>query len=316
MGNCCGPSEGASAFTAVQLEGQSGCDFFKTELLQFQNKHVSGIGGIASNTVFSAEELSRIAGLLNKAYETIVRGGVALLPTTVGYTLTLTQDGIPSAERVKQRPTKTFGVLGSPEVFKAVHGPVRISTQDFQRMLEQDLPDDLCLAFLRICDGAGGAVKVPERCLDAGGGRTTVSIWMNLGFPTELLGLRLLRERGELLLGTSANISGEGNPTSPPPEQAPGASPAVKAVRAEYSLASVTRQIVEECDLVVPVATGDGLVASNAIKHWTTPDMDSENRWLSAPIFDLDSRSFHREGRMQEQCRQWVEGCGLSVGEQ
>ena len=90
-------------------------------------------------------------------------GGVVLIPTAVGYTLAALERGVPKMDALKGRGAgKPQGVLGCPEVYRAVFG----------REVPGALPPYLCVGFI-----GQSAAPVPASCVSSDG----VGVWLNLG---------------------------------------------------------------------------------------------------------------------------------------
>lgn len=205
------------------------------------------------------DELIPWQRLLLEAHGVLVGGGVLILPTQVGYTMATTAAGVARMKTLKGRPeAKPCGLLGTAEVYAALFGAAP----------EPVVPDDLCLAFLGQPAGRGVAAFVPPTCIGPDG---RVGLWLHLGPVHAHLADRLWQERRQVIVGTSCNKAGEGNPRAD-----------------RYNLAALDPDLCSSVDLAV------------AIPHWDRPELCGEGRWLSAPILDLQSGDFIRHGRDME----------------
>ena len=123
-----------------------------------------------------------------------------------------------------------------------------------------------------ICGFLGKPTTIKEYIPRASlGSKGEVGIWLDNGPVVTYLACRLWKEQKEVIVATSCNIAGEGNATGD-----------------RYSLDRLNSMIREKVDLQVE------------IPHWETPQTDSDGRWLSAPIFNLEEKKFLRRGRDQE----------------
>jgi hypothetical protein len=202
---------------------------------------------------------------LLEAHRALVAGGVLILPTRVGYTMATTAAGVARMKALKGRPGgQPCGVLGTAAIYRALFGAAP----------EPAVPEDLCLAFLG--RPAGGVVQefVPAGCVSMEG---RVGVWLNLGPVHAQLANGLWRE-GLVIVGTSCNRTGEGNPRGD-----------------QYDLAALDGDLRSGVDLVV------------SIPHWDRPQLSEDGRWLSAPILDLQSGQFSRPGRDMERAIAYAE---------
>lgn len=196
--------------------------------------------------------------LLQKAFTVLLEGGVVILPTTVGYTLATTRKGVGAMKTMKGRPDgKPCGILGTSAIFAALTGTV----------LHPPVPADLCLAVLAKPAESLPPGVIPGECIARDG---RIGIWLNLGPIHARLAGHLWRDYGELVIGSSCNRAGEGNP-----------------VGACYSIASIHPDLRSAAHFVLTAP------------HWLEPECDAQGRWLSAPILDLQTGGFQRQGRMQ-----------------
>ena len=78
-------------------------------------------------------------------------------------------------------------------------------------------------------------------------------------------------EGKRLILVTSGNLSGQGNPKC-----------------STFCINAVDKEIRDRVDMVID------------IPHWSDPDLDDSGRWYSAPMFDIDMSAFRRVGKNME----------------
>ncbi|MFN7678941.1 MAG: Sua5/YciO/YrdC/YwlC family protein [Cyanobacteriota bacterium] len=213
-----------------------------------------------------AAELFPWRSQLLEAHRALVAGGVLILPTRVGYTMATTAAGVARMKALKGRPEgQPCGLLGTLAVYGTLFGAAPDPLP----------PEELCLAFLE--HPAGGVVPefVPRACVSQEG---RVGVWLNLGPVHAHLANKLWRERRQVIVGTSCNRAGEGNPRCD-----------------HYSLAALDPNLRSGVDWVV------------AIPHWDTPQLGGDGRWLSAPILDVQSGQFTRPGRDMERANHYAE---------
>lgn len=203
------------------------------------------------------------------AYDALNHGKVLILPTTVGYTLATSAAGIKAMKALKGRPDEQpCGILGIVAIYRALFGRDPLPT----------LPEDLCLAFLGTPIMTPKPVFLPQECIGPSG---QVGIWLNLGPIHTYLATRLWRQKGEVMIGSSFNKSGAGNPRSN----------------------SYSTQVLDP-------ELRNGQCIELAIPHWLEPELSKEGRWLSAPIFDLNHGTFMRQGRDMEKAHAYAAAWG------
>ena len=97
--------------------------------------------------------------------------------------------------------------------------------------------------------------------------------WINIGpiFDTLVERVEEKYEGKRLVLITSGNISGRGNPAS-----------------STFSIDAVDDELLDRVDMTID------------IPHWSDPELDDNGRWYSAPMFDMDSCTFRRVGKHME----------------
>ena len=167
--------------------------------------------------------------LLLEAYGVLVGGGVIIVPTQVGYTMATTAAGVALMKALKGRPeAKPCGLLGTAEVYAALFGEAPAPV----------VPENLCLAFLGHPTGRGVATFVPSACIGPDG---KVGLWLHLGPVHAYLADRLWQERREVIVGTSCNKAGEGNPRAD-----------------RYNLAALDPDLCARVDLAVAIPIGNG----------------------------------------------------------
>ena len=217
------------------------------------------------NEIIEKSQLLHVVSQTCTAWDALTsEKGVIIVPTTVGYTLAALASNATSLSAVKARSTKPFGILGAPCVYTDIFG----SSPPIELMPFQ------CMGFMKKI--STNSAKVPtccyESCNQASQNGTNeaevVGIWLNLGPIAEYLIHRAWTELGEVVIGSSCNMSGNGNPDA-----------------SQFSVEALDANIVS---LVQHTVT---------LKHWGEPELDEHGQWLSAPILSLDSGDFLRNGR-------------------
>lgn len=208
--------------------------------------------------------------MLDRAFDTMKAGGTCIVPTNVGYTI-FAMDGAQQADRldeVKGRASgKPFGICGTDRVFEHIFGYAPPELKD----------DDLMLSFMGKPEMAQAVRRQLEACRTIGPAGE-VAVWINGGYVMTYLADRAIDELGKrILIASSCNDSGEGNPTA-------------KAFSLDALSPAVRSSVDFEIDL----------------PHWSKPEFDNEGRWLSAPIFDLEEHRFFRRGKHMRQAEMVV----------
>jgi tRNA A37 threonylcarbamoyladenosine synthetase subunit TsaC/SUA5/YrdC len=195
---------------------------------------------------------------LRQAHVVLRNLGVLICPTTVGYTLVTAHD-VAGMKSLKGRPeNKPCGILGTADIYRAAYGrdpPIRSDR------------------FVQHIVGYLGQPKqhLPSLSSDVVGPNGEVGIWLDCGPVSEYLARRLWSESQTVLVATSCNKAGDGNPKS-----------------SEYDLSAIDSRIRAKVNFEV------------GISHWESPELDDDGRWLSSPIWDIDNHEFVRTGRNQE----------------
>lgn len=195
---------------------------------------------------------------LMKTYNTLATGDVLILPTAVGFTLVSTELGVEGIYESKGRPYgKPCGIMGTTSIYRTIFGTNPPT----------GLPSNICAAFFsdhKMQDN-NKKFKIPDECI---GNKSTVGVWVNLGPINEYLATRWWNERGEFLIGSSCNKSGEGNPKGK-----------------KFDVSYLDPDIRSNCHQV-------------NIPHFGTPQLSkADGSWLSATILDLNKGTVIREGR-------------------
>lgn len=144
------------------------------------------------------------------AFDTMIEGGVAILPLSVSYAIfSHSAEGVERIYRLKQRPmTKPNGVIGNWDIFREVF-QVSERDRDLVRCLtlDHDLPLSVVAPFNPHHDWLRTVEYGALRRSTKG---QTMDLLMNAGpLHNELAALSL--ERGKPLMGSSANVSSSGS---------------------------------------------------------------------------------------------------------
>lgn len=219
--------------------------------------------GLGEDAIFS------FCDKMLEAYSVLHAGGILISPTPVGYTLITNKVGVKQMKSMKGRlDDKPCAIFGVNEIYKATFGsdpPLKCKISERYNLGHMGRPnvlsetqarDDIVPAF------------VPE---DAIGPKGEVGIWLQNGPVVDYLATRLWSECRDVVLATSCNFAGEGNPRSP-----------------EYALSHLDERLRMTADLEID------------IPHWEEPDLDPDGRWLSAPIWEIGTNNFFCQGRDQD----------------
>ena len=96
-------------------------------------------------------------------------------------------------------------------------------------------------------------LHIPKCCI---GPSNKVGIWLGLGPLSEYIALRAWSELSEVLVGSSCNASGKGNP-----------------IGKLFTVEALDEDIVTNVDYVV------------TLRHWGEPHFDNEGRWAERTNF-------------------------------
>lgn len=107
-------------------------------------------------------------------------------------------------------------------------------------------------------------------CRDAIGPKCEVGIWLECGPVIEYLATRLWSEYDRIIVASSCNKAGDGNPQSD-----------------YFDLSFLDPKVRASVDFEI------------SIPHWGNPEVDENGRWLSAPIWDMENERFIRKGMNQ-----------------
>ena len=144
-----------------------------------------------------------------RAMEAILDGGIAIVPTTVGYViLATTTQAINRIIAVKRRgPQKLNAMIGNKSLHAALHvlggrsrQAVRTITEDYDLPLGTVGPADLAHPLLKSLD--------PE-VLERTSKEKTIAMLLNAGPLLDAMA-QLSFEAGKLVIGSSANLSLQG----------------------------------------------------------------------------------------------------------
>lgn len=145
-----------------------------------------------------------------KAFDVMVGGGVAILPLSVSYAIFAhTARGVERIYELKSRPqTKPNGVIGNWDIFSQVF-QVTDRDRDLVRCLTID--HDLPLSIIGPFDPHHDWLRTVEYgALRRSTKGFTMDLLMNAG-PLHNELARLSLEQGKPLMGSSANVSGQGS---------------------------------------------------------------------------------------------------------
>jgi len=144
-----------------------------------------------------------------RAMEAVLDGGIAIVPTTVGYViLATTTEAINRIISVKQRgPEKLNAMIGNPSLHAALHvlngrsrQAVRTITDDYDLPLGTVGPADLSHPLLKNLD---------PQVLERTSREKTIAMLLNAGPLLDAMA-QLSFEAGKLVIGSSANRSLQG----------------------------------------------------------------------------------------------------------
>ena len=234
-----------------------------------------------------AEAIFSICDKLLEAYDILSEGGVLMVPTTVGYTLITANDGTKKMKLMKGRPeSKPCGILGTRDVFRSIfcmEPPIKCSHSE-----------KYVLGHIGKPAASSSYTDVPK---DAIGPAGEVGVWLENGPIVDYLANRLWSESGDVsdepftcasvdgkpltllhsnalqqvIIATSCNMAGEGNPKSD-----------------KYNPEFVDSRLRSKVDHAID------------IPHWEVPRLDEEGRWPSATIWEIGTGNFVRKGRDHE----------------
>ena len=144
-----------------------------------------------------------------RAMEAVLDGGIAIIPTTVGYVIVATTtDAIGRIIKVKQRgPAKLNAMIGNKSLHAALHvldarsrRAVRMITEGYDLPMGTVGPADLSHPMLKSLEP-----EVLERTSKEG----TIAMLLNAGPLLDAMA-QLSFEAGRLVIGSSANLSLQG----------------------------------------------------------------------------------------------------------
>jgi len=204
-----------------------------------------------------------------EAHAVLRNRGVVICPTTVGYTLVTTRNAA-KMKSLKGRPDdKPCGILGIDEIYKAIF--------DRDPPLKSNRFVKHIVGYLGEPHGLGKDSH-KHLSMDAIGPKGDVGIWLECGPVIDYLAKRFWSESREIIVATSCNMAGEGNPQSD-----------------HYDLSYIDSSVRSKVDFEV------------SLPHWESPDLDENGRWLSAPIWHLEKEMFIREGRNHKAIKSLLE---------
>jgi tRNA A37 threonylcarbamoyladenosine synthetase subunit TsaC/SUA5/YrdC len=144
-----------------------------------------------------------------RVVDRIIRGGLAVVPFDVSYAfLGGTAEPLSRIYKLKLRPaSKPCPILASWAHFADVAGEQTEATRRIERVVQAGLPVGV---LARVNWESSVIQAVPDDCIDRLVKDDKVALFMNMGGVSAEL-IRVADERGVILFGSSANISGKGN---------------------------------------------------------------------------------------------------------
>ena len=212
---------------------------------------------------------------IEKTFNTIMSGGVAIVPSNVGYTL-IAKPGKLTAARInelKANPKgKLLGMFGDYDAYQKVFGLEAPSS------LTDQSNKDLCLSFVGALSPSSSRndnemnTDLRSLLLESGALSITTNksaMWLNAGPVVDRL-LAKMKQQGDigLLLCTSCNVANDPSPKSE-----------------SFDIEILDTQIKSRVNYITD------------IPHWSVPELDGDGSWLSAPVFDFDEGIFLRDGK-------------------
>lgn len=222
-----------------------------------------------SSTLDRVQQWSKSSPVIDAAFDVLCEGGTVLCPTLVGYSLFALdgEEGMAKLDHVKGRENKPYGIIGSEATFSRVFNGRKAP------FLKNDFCSDTFISFVSSESVSKEALE-QLRVSRAVGPSDEVAMWINSGpvFDTLIDKVETKYEGKRLILVTSGNLSGQGNPKS-----------------STFCIDAVDKEIRDRVDMVID------------IPHWSDPELDEHGRWYSAPMFDIDKGAFRRVGKNMEQ---------------
>jgi Ca2+-binding EF-hand superfamily protein len=201
---------------------------------------------------------------LEMAYLVILRHGIVIVPTNIGYTMLtlLSKETIQKLDSITNTSRDmTYNLTGSESIFKQIFDSEPPNMDSFGQ-----LKDDLSISFVRrysrnICPillkrlQEGSAINLNGEC----------TFVLNLGPICEYMFQRFQSDdKDHILIGA--------NCVAKPDTQT-------------YTLDAIDPVLKSNVDFILD------------IPHWSKPQFDDMGRWLSSPVFDLEELRFRRAGK-------------------
>jgi hypothetical protein len=201
---------------------------------------------------------------LEMAYRSIMRHGTVILPTHVGYTVValLSEDTSHDLDFITGISHEmSYNIIGSESTYRLIFDSEPPNIDSFGQ-----LKDDLSISFVRrysrnICPDL--LQRLNDGNAISSNGECTFAI--NLGPVCEYMLQRFQSEDSDQILI--------------------GAHCVVKPKTKTYTLDAIDPEVKSKVDFILD------------IPHWSKPQFDDMDRWLSSPVFDLEELRFRILGK-------------------
>lgn len=184
----------------------------------------------AQKTIPAPGSCPNVKADAQRIFDTLKAGGLIVMPTEVGYGLiSSSTEAIQRSFAAKKRaPSHTQGILGTYELHRKLH-ILPESTHDMIRVLHKDM--DMSFGVVAPFRSDHPVLQHLSPATLANVTKPDGTVAMYLGGSALLIELgRLADEAGELLLGSSANLTGSGQ---------------------KFSIEQMDPEILEAADLIV-----------------------------------------------------------------